>query len=89
MLLFQSWVDLFTLHCSSSFRCVNENLTVDSGGYVCLNSPCVVAMALLKEREVNMVCGGTSLLESKTYSILSSSQDWILWNFRTFIFMLP
>ena len=26
---------LFTLHCSSSFSCINEYLAIDSGGYVC------------------------------------------------------
>ena len=47
-MLFQSWVNLFTLHCYSSFRCVNENLVVDSGGYFCLNCSLAVTIALLK-----------------------------------------
>ena len=29
---------LFTLHCSSSLRCMNEYLAIDSGGYLCTNT---------------------------------------------------
>ena len=25
---------IFTLHCSSSFSCINEHLAIESGGYV-------------------------------------------------------
>ena len=36
------WASFFTLHCPSSLRCLNEYLTIDSGGYVicdmCTNS---------------------------------------------------
>ena len=28
------WASFFTLHCSSSLSCLNEYLTIDSGGYV-------------------------------------------------------
>ena len=28
------WARFFTLHCSSSLSCINEYLTIDSGGYV-------------------------------------------------------
>ena len=28
------WASFFTLHCSSSLSCINENLAIDSGGYV-------------------------------------------------------
>ena len=30
------WASFFTLHCSSSLRCINEYLAIDSGGYVYL-----------------------------------------------------
>ena len=28
------WASFFTLHCSSSLSCINEYVTIDSGGYV-------------------------------------------------------
>ena len=28
------WASFYTLHCSSSLSCINEYLTIDSGGYV-------------------------------------------------------
>ena len=28
------WASVFTLHCSSSFGCINEYMAIDSGGYV-------------------------------------------------------
>ena len=32
--MLKSWASFFTLHCSSSLNCINEYLTIDSGGYM-------------------------------------------------------
>ena len=47
----------FILHCSSSVRCMNEYLAIDSGGYFCTKSLCILIAAWLgaSQREVEMV----------------------------------
>ena len=38
---------VFILHCSSSLSCVSENLVIDIGGYLCMNSLCALIAAWL------------------------------------------
>ena len=35
---YRTFVNVFTLHCSSALRCMDSFLAIDSGGYVCTNS---------------------------------------------------
>ena len=35
------WASFFTLHCSSSLSCINENLAIDTGGYVYEQPSCI------------------------------------------------
>ena len=35
------WASFFTLHCSSSLNCINEYLTIGSGGYVYEQPSCI------------------------------------------------
>ena len=37
----------FNLHCSSSLTCMNVYMTIDSGGYLCTNSLCVLIASWL------------------------------------------
>ena len=35
------WASFFTLHYSNSLSCINENLAIDSGGYVYEQPSCI------------------------------------------------
>ena len=35
------WASFFTLHCSSSLKCINEYLAINSGGYVYKQPLCI------------------------------------------------
>ena len=47
------WASFFSLHCSSSLSCINEYLTMDSGGYLC--GALIVAYGWMLPREAEMV----------------------------------
>ena len=54
--MLKPWASFFTLHCSSSLRCINEYLDIDSGGYVSSSlRALIVAYDWILPRGVEMV----------------------------------
>ena len=56
--MLKPWASFFTVHCSSSLSCINEDLAIDSGGYVYVQSnlrALLVACCWMLPREVEMV----------------------------------
>ena len=92
----KSWASFFNLHCSSSFRCMNEYLVIGSGGYLhkqplCIN--CSVAeyfpeeliWCLIEYQAVREVkCKGMDTVLYKNLPLLfNSNLETILQNMQT------
>ena len=81
------WADIFTLHCSSSLRCINEYLAIDSCGYVHAQPSRINCSIWLdaSQRSWDGVWLNRSAGEVKWKSALSNPEDWILRCIRTYL----
>ena len=63
---------------------MNEYMTIDSGGYLCMNSLCALIADWMLPMKLKLCSSEQiSLPGSKLLSVLSSSDNWILCYIRT------